>query len=160
MEPKQRRHKPNMGGDEFEENADPGARTLVAGSHVLLRGRVLSDRHTQLEEITPRGRRVWRVVRTEELQRHVAEWAEKEGIDLSQYEANASYYVWVLGGDGLPLQSEGPHGPHDLQSAKTFARIGATEGRHDRAVSRGRDPQAPSFELVRLYRAGSGQRAL
>lgn len=71
---------------------------------------------------------------------------------------NASHYVWVLGADGLPLQTEGPHGPHDLEGAKTFARIGATEGVHDRAVSRGKDPESASFEIVRIYRAGSGER--
>jgi hypothetical protein len=73
---------------------------------------------------------------------------------------NAGYYVWVLGADGYPLQTEGPHGPHDLQGAKTYARIAATEGRHDRAVSRGRDPETSSFEVVRVYRAGTGERAV
>ena len=73
---------------------------------------------------------------------------------------NAGYYVWVLGADGLPLQTEGPHGPHDLQGAKTYARIAATKGRHDRAVSRGKDPETSSFQLVRVYRAGTGERAV
>jgi hypothetical protein len=70
---------------------------------------------------------------------------------------NSGYYVWVLGRDNVTA-IEGPYGPHDLQGAKTFARIAATEGVHDRAVSRGLDPAAQSFEIVRQYRAGTGER--
>jgi len=77
---------------------------------------------------------------------------------LTEHQPNAGYYVWVLDAHGLPMQTEGPHGPHDLQGAKTYARIAATEGRHDRAVSRGKDPETPSFTIVRAYRAGSGER--
>lgn len=76
--------------------------------------------------------------------------------------SNASgYYVWVLArGSNAPL-AEGPWGPYDtLESAKTFARIGATEGAHDRAVSTGLDPKAPSFQIVRRYEAGTGERLL
>lgn len=76
----------------------------------------------------------------------------------NEHEPNGGYYVWVLSESGVPLQNEGPHGPHDLQGAKTFARIAATEGRHDRAVSLGRDPTTASFEVVRAYRSGSGER--
>lgn len=80
--------------------------------------------------------------------------------DPNEHEPNASYYVWVLGGDGLPLQTEGPYGPHDLDGAKTYARIAATEGSHDRAVSCGKDPASSSFDVVRVYRAGTGARAV
>lgn len=73
---------------------------------------------------------------------------------------NASYYVWVLSPSGEPLSSEGPYGPYDLEGGKTFARIGATEGEHDRAVSLGLDPENPSFEVVRRYRRGTGERVL
>jgi len=66
------------------------------------------------------------------------------------------YYVWAVD-EGGPV--EGPWGPYEtLESAKTFARIGATEGRHDRMVSIGSDPLAASFEIVRWYVAGSGER--
>ena len=68
------------------------------------------------------------------------------------------YYVWVLSPSGDPLSGEGPYGPYDLESGKTFARIAATEGEHDRAVSRGLDPQSPSFAVVRHYRRGTGER--
>lgn len=78
----------------------------------------------------------------------------------NEHKPNASYYVWVLGGDGLPLQTEGPYGPHDLDGAKTYARIAATEGSHDRAVSCGKDPASSSFDVVRVYRAGTGARAV
>jgi len=72
---------------------------------------------------------------------------------------NGGYYVWVLGKDGRPLL-EGPYGPHELTKAKQLARIGATEGEHNRAVSRGLHPTEPSFEIVREYEAGSGERVL
>lgn len=70
------------------------------------------------------------------------------------------YYVWVLSSGGTPLEGEGPLGPYSLQSAKTFARIGATEGAHDRAVSRGVDPAASSFEIIRVYDAGTGEHSV
>lgn len=70
-----------------------------------------------------------------------------------------SYYVWVMGRGDEPLD-EAPVGPHDLQSAKTFARIAATKGVHDRAVSLGVTPTSSSFEIVRRYRAGTGERVL
>jgi hypothetical protein len=79
-----------------------------------------------------------------------------------RHASNASgYYVWALArGSSAPL-AEGPWGPYGtLESAKTFARIGATEGAHDRAVSIGLDPQAPSFQIVRRYEAGTGERLL
>jgi hypothetical protein len=82
------------------------------------------------------------------------------GSRLKEYRENSgSYYVWVIGSNNQPLD-EGPFGPHDLEGAKTFARISATKGAHDRAVSRGVDPKASSFEIVRRYRAGSGERVL
>lgn len=69
------------------------------------------------------------------------------------------YYVWPLTRDGEPMAAEGPWGPYpDLIGAKTFARIGATEGAHDRAVTAGRDPSVPSFRIVRIYRRGTGDR--
>lgn len=67
------------------------------------------------------------------------------------------YWVWALGRDNEPLTTEGPWGPYDAQTARTYGRISATEGTHDRAVSHGKDPQASSFEIVRIYRAGSGE---
>lgn len=71
------------------------------------------------------------------------------------------YWVWLVQkGTNQPLRSEGPYGPHDLEGGKTFARIGATEGQHDRAVSLGRDPGCPSFQIVRRYRAGTGERVI
>jgi hypothetical protein len=71
----------------------------------------------------------------------------------------ANYYVWLLRrGELVPMEEEGPYGPHDLAGAKTFARIGATEGEHDRVVSRGRFPGSRSFEIVRRYKATTGER--
>jgi hypothetical protein len=70
--------------------------------------------------------------------------------------ANPGNYVWVIGNDFEPI--EGPFGPHSLVSAKTFARISATKGKHARAVSRGLDPNSQSFEVIRIYQSGTGQR--
>jgi hypothetical protein len=70
---------------------------------------------------------------------------------------SAVYYVWVLDYRGVPLD-EGPYGPHAMASAESFARIGAQNGEHDRAVSIGKDPEASDFEIVRHYRRGTGER--
>ena len=69
------------------------------------------------------------------------------------------YYVWVILSDGTP-KDEGPYGPFEFLQAKDMARIGATEGSHDRAVSIGRDPQSDSFHIARQYRRGTGERVL
>lgn len=69
------------------------------------------------------------------------------------------YYVWVILSDGTP-KDEGPYGPYEFIEAKDSARIGATEGAHDRAVSVGRDPQTESFHIARQYRRGTGERVL
>lgn len=75
-----------------------------------------------------------------------------------RHQSNPSgYYVWVLGRDGKPLTTEGPYGPYDYQGARSYARISATKGTHDRAVSHGKDPSSESFEIVRVYRAGTGE---
>lgn len=74
-------------------------------------------------------------------------------------EPNASYYVWVLApGSDAPLSSEGPYGPHPLKTAEQMARIGAQEGVHDRAVSVGQDPESRTFQILRRYAAGTGER--
>lgn len=85
----------------------------------------------------------------------------EKGSYTSNVRGAGAYWVWLVQpGTNQPMISDGPHGPHDLQGAKTFARIGATEGAHDRAVSKGRDPEARGFEIVRVYRAGTGERAV
>lgn len=66
-----------------------------------------------------------------------------------------NHYVWILGSRGEPLD-EGPYGPYSLGAAKQFARIGATEGEHDRAVSFGPSPTASEFRVLKRYRGGSG----
>lgn len=92
-----------------------------------------------------------------------ADWGDSE--EKKEMESNRQgagpYWVWTLSvGSDRPLVGEGPHGPHDLAGAKTYARIAATKGKHDRAVSRGRDPQAKTFQVVRRYRAGDGERLI
>lgn len=69
------------------------------------------------------------------------------------------YYVWVLRqGSDEPLSSEGPYGPMTQLRAEQNARIGASKGIHDRAVSRGRDPSSGAFRILRRYAARTGQR--
>ncbi len=87
-------------------------------------------------------------------------------LDLGVYERathtpNAgNYYVWLLGYQGVPLESEGPYGPYDLKRGSEFARIGARNGDHDRVVSYGKDPNASSFAIARRYRRGTGERII
>lgn len=72
---------------------------------------------------------------------------------------NASHYVWVLAPrSDEPLSSEGPYGPYSLSVAEQMARIGASEGVHDRAVSLGKDPETRSFRIVRRYAARTRER--
>lgn len=73
---------------------------------------------------------------------------------------NGGYYVWVVDSHGNPLASEETYGPYDLLTGKSYARIAATEGAHDRVVSYGRDPTTTSFEVVRRYQAGTGERLI
>jgi hypothetical protein len=73
----------------------------------------------------------------------------------------AGYYVWVVDSSSRPLAKEGPYGPyHTLEGAKPYARISATEGAHDRIISRGRDPRSDDFEIVRRYKARTGERVI
>lgn len=67
----------------------------------------------------------------------------------------SNYYVWPLSrGKNTPLAGEGPYGPFDMSTAKTYARIRSHEGRHDQAVTRGADPNR--FEISAIYEAGTG----
>lgn len=97
------------------------------------------------------------------IRRRAATAAERAADRISRrYAANGSaYYVWALAiGSNSPL-AEGPWGPYEtLEGAKTFARIGATEGAHDRAVSLGIDPESTGFRIVRRYEARTGERLL
>lgn len=94
---------------------------------------------------------------------HDVEGHARRALEAAQQRPNRSgYYVWPLArGSNEPLAGEGPWGPYPhLDTAKTFARIGATEGKHDRAVSFGADPSASGFSVLRRYAAGTGERVL
>ncbi len=66
----------------------------------------------------------------------------------------------LLGTINEPL-AEGSRVPYEsLDGAKTFARIGATEGAYGRSASVGVAPNAPGFRILRRYEAGSGGRLL
>ncbi len=75
------------------------------------------------------------------------------------YQGNtgSNYWVWAVGRNNEPLTSEGPWGPYDYTAARQYARISASKGSHDRAVSVGKDPSAESFEIVRTYAKGTGE---
>lgn len=60
----------------------------------------------------------------------------------------------------VPIDSEGPYGPYALARAEQFARIGATKGEHDRVVTHGAQPTGETFDIVRRYRRGTGERIL
>jgi hypothetical protein len=117
-------------------------------------------RHDEVEELKRRGLplREYRVAYGAILDRYDAEKDEVRRKHEAHH-PNASYYVWVMGSGDEPLD-EGVVGPHDLGAAKTYARIAATEGVHDRVVSVGRSPTARSFRVVRRYQAGTGKRTL
>jgi hypothetical protein len=77
---------------------------------------------------------------------------------MRQVSLGSRHYVWVLSpGSNTPL-AEGPYGPFDQFRASQMARIAATEGVHDRAVSVGRDPESRSFRITARYAARSGKR--
>lgn len=115
------------------------------------------------EEIGNRIRSGSHIARPGGAQRSQAElWRQMFGREPPSQRPNASgYYVWALAsGSNEPL-AEGPWGPYEtLESAKTFARIGATEGAHDRAVSLGFDPESAGFRIVRRYKSRTGERVL
>lgn len=111
--------------------------------------------------------RLDRRARREALERSADDRAAAQDRVNAQYplelksNASGSYYVWVLRqGSDEPLSSEGPYGPMGLKVAEQNARIGATKGIHDRAVSRGRDPESSSFRIERRYQAKSGRRLI
>jgi hypothetical protein len=72
----------------------------------------------------------------------------------------AVHYVWLLDYRGVPLDTEGPYGPMSLTRAEQFARIGATNGDHDRVVSLGGNVMESGFQILRRYRRGTGERVL
>jgi len=81
---------------------------------------------------------------------------------LGKGEGPKAYFVWTVGYNKRtkvvrPLPKEpGPFGPHCFWNAKTFARIAATKGKHDRAVTLGWDITDPSFKIVRVYEGRTG----
>lgn len=117
------------------------------------------------EEIGERIRSGRHIAQPGGAQRSQAElWRQMFGREPPRQRPNANgfeYYVWAIArGSNKPL-AEGPWGPYEtLDSAKTFARIGATEGAHDRAVSLGFDPESSGFRIVRRYESGTGDRLL
>jgi hypothetical protein len=83
------------------------------------------------------------------------------------YEPNSEgrrYYVWVLDDHMSPIEDPRSgnyvYGPYTLYSAKTHARIAASKGDRHRGVSLGKDPEAKTFRVLRIYRAGSGENIL
>ena len=65
------------------------------------------------------------------------------------------YYVWEMSAKGTPVRLVTKK-PIDYRAAKQLARIGATEGKHDRAVTT--SPMRKSFRLVDQYERGTGRK--
>jgi hypothetical protein len=67
-----------------------------------------------------------------------------------------SYYVWEMKirERREPLRLVTQH-PLAIGPAKQLARIGATKGVHDRAVTT--SPKAKSFRIIAQYEAGTGK---
>jgi hypothetical protein len=85
-------------------------------------------------------------------------WNATPGAKPMTPNHSAVHYVWLVDYRGVPLDTEGPYGPMSLDRAEAFARIGATKGDHNRVVSIGRDIMSNSFEILRRYRRGTGER--
>lgn len=83
---------------------------------------------------------------------NLREYAEND--DYGHLPNASGHYVWPLSASGAPVSGEGPYGPYPLANAKTTARIRATEGSHDYAVTRGADPA--KLSIVSLYQRGTG----
>jgi len=97
-----------------------------------------------------------------ELDEICSDWYDWPGSGATPNRApdpEARYYVWVVTAHGEPLR-EGPYGPHALAAAKTFARVSATEGKHDRVVTVGANPKSKNFQVVRRYKARTGERVV
>lgn len=71
--------------------------------------------------------------------------------------ATSRHHVWLAQGNEA-LTTEGPWGPFSLGQAKAFARVGATEGKHDRIVTAGAGRTPRAQRLVFRYEAGTGKR--
>jgi len=67
-----------------------------------------------------------------------------------------AYWVWEMGiKDRKRPTRQVSTKPLPLEAAKQLARIGATEGKHDRAVST--NPRSRTFTIVAVYERGTGQ---
>jgi len=69
--------------------------------------------------------------------------------------SSAAYHVFEMSGRGTPIR-EVTRGALTLGSAKQLARIGATEGKHDRAVTT--SPSRKDFRIVAAYEHGTGRK--
>ena len=67
----------------------------------------------------------------------------------------ARYHVWEMGirDRKNPVRQVNRH-PLELGAAKQLARIGATEGKHDRAVTT--NPRGRDFKIIAQYEARTG----
>jgi len=88
----------------------------------------------------------------------ILETAPDDGTVFAERTPNGGHYVWIIDSSGDPVQGEGPYGPFERMDAESFARIGATKGRHSRVVTRGLRPEHAGFKLVAEYNAGTGEK--
>jgi hypothetical protein len=79
----------------------------------------------------------------------------ERNMSLKAIVGSARYHVWEMGvRDRTQPMRHINRRPLVLQAAKPLARIGAKEGKHDRAVTT--SPKSRDFRVVAQYEAGTG----
>lgn len=149
-------------------NATSGAKPMTPNARKQLwKYNQVTGLWDQQRSVTDETAEQWlRVYRKDEPREHFTVSSRRPSGKAFSFERkltpnhSAVYYVWIIDYRNVPIDEEGPYGPMSLDRAASFARIGATNGDHDRAVSVGRNPEAESFEIVRRYRRGTGERML
>jgi hypothetical protein len=78
-------------------------------------------------------------------------------FDLGNYEpvGPTGFYLWRVTRAGVPVARRGPW--VDQDEAKEIGRTGARGSNYDEVLTFGDDPSQQGFEIVRRYRAGSGE---
>jgi len=79
-------------------------------------------------------------------------------IDIGEYRSTGSngYYVWTVDRDGVPYDRRGPWENPD--EAIGHAKVGSRAGnKFDHVVTFGSDPAATDFEIIKAFKAWSGE---
>lgn len=78
-------------------------------------------------------------------------------VDIGWFEPEQpqGFYLWRVTRAGVPVARRGPWADRD--EAAKIGRDGALGSGYDEVLTFGNDPSKPGFEIVRRYRAGSGE---